>query len=511
MPSNKTMVIQAVGRALRLFVNKKNAHVIIPFSTKDDESSITEFLRIIGNNDRNVKRSLVNKTIGGYISLEKIEEIDECDNDDDNEFEADDDENANETIVELRYNLVFDSLGRCLNSTDVFKKKLDELKKFMEDNKRRPSSNSKDPAEKKLGFWINHTTNNYKNEQYSMSLENEKNRSVWDEFVNDPKWKEHFMSDEEFWLYTFEQVKSFMEDKKRRPWSQSKDPAEKKLGCWVSNTIQNYKNEKQSMSLKNKTNRSTWKNFINDPRWKEHLMSGEEFWLYTLEQVKSFMEENNKRRPSSNSKDPTEKKLGLWVQVTTQNYKNEQYSMSLENEKNRSVWDEFVNDPKWKEHFMSNEEFWLYTFGQVRFFMEDKKRRPYSNSKDLTEKKLGSWVVFTIQNYKNEKHSMSLKNEKNRSVWENFITDPRWKENFMSDEEVWFYTFEKVKSFMEDNIKRPSSHSKDPVEKKLGKWVVDTTINYKNNKNSMSLKNKTSRSVWEKFITDPRWVDKFRQ
>ncbi len=185
--------------------------------------------------------------------------------------------------------------------------------------------------------------------------------------------------------------------------------------------------------------------------------------------------------------------------------------MSLKNDTNRSIWKKFINDPRWKEHFMSDEEFWLYTFEKVKSFMEDNEKRPSYNSKDPAEKKLGSWVNNTTDNYKNEKNSMSLKNDTNRSIWKKFINDPRWKEHLMSDEEFWLYTFEKVKSFMEDNNKRPSSKSKDQAEKKLGSWVKVTTKNYKNEKNSMSLKNDTNRSIWKKFVTDPKWVDKFRQ
>ena len=54
LPSSKTTIIQIIGRALRLNEEKTYATIILPFSSKEDETSITNFMKIIAKNDKDV-------------------------------------------------------------------------------------------------------------------------------------------------------------------------------------------------------------------------------------------------------------------------------------------------------------------------------------------------------------------------------------------------------------------------------------------------------------------------
>ena len=51
LPSSKTTLIQIIGRALRLHKEKTYATIILPFSSKDDETSITNFMKVMAKND----------------------------------------------------------------------------------------------------------------------------------------------------------------------------------------------------------------------------------------------------------------------------------------------------------------------------------------------------------------------------------------------------------------------------------------------------------------------------
>jgi superfamily II DNA or RNA helicase len=95
LPSNKTTLIQIIGRALRLHSLKTIAHIILPFSCDDDETSINNFLTVMANNDRRIRKSYTEKKLGGYISIENTIE--------------NEDENID---IQLRYNMIFDSMGR---------------------------------------------------------------------------------------------------------------------------------------------------------------------------------------------------------------------------------------------------------------------------------------------------------------------------------------------------------------------------------------------------------------
>ena len=78
LPSSKTTLIQIIGRALRLHPLKTIAHIILPFSCKEDESAINNFLKVMANNDKRIKQSYKNKKLGGYISIENtIEDVEE--------------------------------------------------------------------------------------------------------------------------------------------------------------------------------------------------------------------------------------------------------------------------------------------------------------------------------------------------------------------------------------------------------------------------------------------------
>jgi hypothetical protein len=61
------------------------------------------------------------------------------------------------------------------------------------------------------------------------------------------------------------------------------------------------------------------------------------------------------------------------------------------------------------------------------------------------------------------------------------VNDDKYKEYFLSNEEIWYDYLHKAKKFMDKNDKRPNSHSKNEDEKKLGSWIGNQLQNYKKN------------------------------
>jgi hypothetical protein len=55
----------------------------------------------------------------------------------------------------------------------------------------------------------------------------------------------------------------------------------------------------------------------------------------------------------------------------------------------RKKWEEFINDDKYKEYFLSNEDTWNNNLQQVKEFIDKKKYRPKEKSKNKDEKYLG--------------------------------------------------------------------------------------------------------------------------
>ena len=79
--SNEVFVIQAIGRALRLHPDKTLATIYVPYTSENDLDRIQSFLAHLSTYDERIKSSMDRKSIGGYIRLEKMEEINDNDED----------------------------------------------------------------------------------------------------------------------------------------------------------------------------------------------------------------------------------------------------------------------------------------------------------------------------------------------------------------------------------------------------------------------------------------------
>ena len=71
LPTNKTTLIQIIGRCLRLHPNKTIANIILPFSSTDDGKNISNFLQVMAKNDTRIKKSFEIKKLGVYKYLYK--------------------------------------------------------------------------------------------------------------------------------------------------------------------------------------------------------------------------------------------------------------------------------------------------------------------------------------------------------------------------------------------------------------------------------------------------------
>ena len=164
----------------------------------------------------------------------------------------------------------------------------------------------------------------------------------------------------------------------------------------------------------------------------------------------------------------------------------------MSNENIRKEWEEFKEE--YKEYLLDGEELWRFTLEKVKKFINENKKRPNVKSKNPEEKKLGIWLSNQNRKYKNNIQIML--NENIRKEWEEFKEE--YKEYLLDGEELWRFTLEKVKKFINENKKRPNVKSKNPEEKKLGQWLSNQNINYKNNTQIMK-NNESIRKEWGNF------------
>jgi len=229
------------------------------------------------------------------------------------------------------------------------------------------------------------------------------------------------MSNEETWIKKTEEIKEYMNKNNKRPSQNDKDKKIKNLGKWISDQQINYKNKENIM--KNEEIYNTWTKIINDSKYKKYLMTYEEMWNESLNEVKKYIDENNKR-PSKN--DEYNKQLEYWISDQQKSYKKKENIMK--NEEIYNKWTDFINDPKYKQYLMSNEESWNESLSQVKKYIDENSKTPSHHDKDKNIKQLGSWISNQKLNYKNKNKIM--KNEEFYNSWTEFINNNKYKQYF---------------------------------------------------------------------------------
>jgi superfamily II DNA or RNA helicase len=494
LPSSKTTLIQIIGRALRLHDMKIIANIILPFSSKEDESSITNFMKVMAKNDSRIKKSLESKKVGGYISLVKVGEKVEDDNVDDEE----EDEELRD--INFKYELVFDSICIMKNSEEIWIKRLEECKKYIDENKEKPSRSSKIIDIKKMGQWIGQNNHKYFNKIYIMK--DETIYKLWYEFINDEKYKQYFLSQYDSFVVNLNKIKTYIDTHNQRPSASSKDKDIKKMGIWISYQKQNYIKKKENM--KDKKIRKIWEEFINDANYKKYFLSQYDSFIFKLNKVKTYIDTNN-QRPSNSIQDKDIKSIAQWLGQCQINYVKNIKKMNNKNIK--KLWEQFINDKKYKVYMQlpTMLEIFNINLNKVKSYIDTNKKRPSDGSKNKNIKSIGQWIGTCQKNY--NKKIKNMKDETIRKLWEEFINDVKYKEYFLSQYDNFVLNLNKVKEYIDTNKKRPSGCNKDKDIKSMGTWISNSQKNYAKKINNM--KDETIKKLWENFINDDKYKENF--
>ena len=122
----------------------------------------------------------------------------------------------------------------------------ENVKIFINEHKKRPRSSTNE-TEKKLGGWVDEQCKKYKH-----TIKDEKKYKLWTEFLEE--YKEYFKSNDDVWYTNFENVKTFINEHKKRPVTISKNEIEGKLGRWISTQNTKYNKILDAMKDENKYN-----------------------------------------------------------------------------------------------------------------------------------------------------------------------------------------------------------------------------------------------------------------
>jgi superfamily II DNA or RNA helicase len=291
------------------------------------------------------------------------------------------------------------------------------------------------------------------------------------------------------WYERLDELKRFIDENNKRPsTSKSKNDSEKQLGNWIQAQNTNYKTKKHSMKDVEKYN--LWTQFLKD--YEEYLKSNDDIWYENFDEVKRFIDENNKRPSTSKSKNDSEKQLGGWIQAQNTNYKNKKKSMK--DVEKYKLWTQFLKD--YEEYLKSNDDIWYEKFDELKRFIDENNKRPSCSSKNDSEKQLGVWIEHQNKNYKTKNYVM--KDVEKYNLWTQFLKD--YEEYLKSNDDIWYEKFDELKRFIDENNKRPSKTSKNDSEKQLGNWINTQNDNYKT-KNYV-MKDEIKYNLWTQFLKD---------
>jgi len=228
-----------------------------------------------------------------------------------------------------------------------------------------------------------------------------------------------------------------------------------------------------------------WEEFVNN--YKDYIIDYDAKWNNTLDELKIWIKENNKK-PSSTSKDDTERNLGCWICTQRENYK--EGNKSMRNNDKKILWEEFISEHK--EYFVDNDTKWNNMLNDVKEWIDKNKKKPSATSKNKIEKDFGNWICVQQTQYNTKLYHM--KKGDRGILWEKFLSE--YKDYFLDPDAKWFNQFEKLKKWIDDNNKRPVNTSKNIDESQLGNWLDHQISNFKNNRSGINIENK---NTWKDF------------
>jgi hypothetical protein len=321
---------------------------------------------------------------------------------------------------------------------------------------------------------------------------------------------------EKMWINNLKKIKEFIDKNKRRPKDgyihinvdnkriKTKDNTisveEYTLSRWLCMQKQNYK--KNVYTMKNDKIKKLWQNFVNNDSYKKYMLDNYDSWIYKLEQVKKYIDENNKR-PYEKSKYMNIRQMGKWLTQQLLYYKKNIKIMKDDNI--RILWNNFVTDIQYNKYFLSYDLNWISNLENVKKYIDENNDKPtYYKCKNKEDKELGKWLDRQISNY-NTKIDMVYNNDFIKQTWEKFVSDKKYKTYFMTQEEKWLEKLENCKQFIKHNNKRPNVKSEIEEERKIELWIRTQVKAYRDKCEILGI-TESLQKMWISFITDNKKI-----
>ena len=339
---------------------------------------------------------------------------------------------------------------------DWEKRRLEWVAMYEKLGKKRPSSGSKNPDEKRIGKWHSHQCEDYKNKLKCMTTERitileETEGWVWE---ND-SWEINRLN----WIAQYQTLG-------KNPSQGSKDPEEKKAANWRSMQRKNYIKNYGQMCMTVK--RIELLESIEGWTWED-----EDSWeINRLHWIAMYSKLGNKK-PSASSKDLDEKKAGTWQSQQRIHYKKKSSWMTP----GRISILEATEGWAWetKDTWEPSRVHWLETYKRL-------DRELLTTSSDVEEQNAAIWQNTQRCSFRHKNSWMTPERIKKLEETEGWTWErkPHTNSAWELKRIEWLSLYKILKN------NTPSQSSKNSAEKKAAVWQNTQRVNYKSKQQCMT-------------------------
>jgi len=436
-------IVQCIGRALRLFLDKKLAKIYVPIIIEDineiDENktfgNIIRIIKSMSNTDTGINDYFVIRKEGGKVDRQLIRHKNCL--------------SVEKVGEDIDIEDWIDSIDmKVWSKSDGFEYMYQEVKMWIDENDKIPSSGSKNIIEKKLGYWCSGMRQNKKqNNINSYRLKQLDNLSYW-------YWGDNIIRHIKTFDQTYSELKQWININNKIPSYGSKNNTEKQLGQWCSRMRKNKKQSKlEYIQIKQLEELHGWYWELDD------------IFDEYCNKLKQWIDICNKY-PSQHSKDKIEKQLGVWC---TRNRKCKKEGV-LDNKKIKQL--EELDGWFWKLDDPFDEN-----YNKLKIWIEKHNTLPLPSSEDPEEIRLSRWCSHKRHNKKKGRLEYEkIKQLELLTYW--FWTDETIERNTSSFDNI----FNSLKIWIEKNNRIPSNSSKNKEERQFGVWCCSRRMDKKKEK-----------------------------
>lgn len=169
---------------------------------------------------------------------------------------------SDDEIYDIWINFINDEKYKLYFTDNVteWKNILNDLKIYLDKNKKIPSKSDNDLEIKKISNWVDVQKSSYKKKIYIMKT-NPEIYDMWSNFITDDNYKQYFEDNTKIWINNLNELNIYINTHKKIPSSYKKD-VDNKLVTWTYNQQKKFKNRNGIMI--NDEIYNTWSEFIQE-------------------------------------------------------------------------------------------------------------------------------------------------------------------------------------------------------------------------------------------------------